>query len=224
MRRYLQARGVVLRVTCSWKIFLNIYPSGAALRNKRLMNIVFIGMSGSGKSIFAKYCADLLNMPIIDLDSEICRKYGGSIPAIFAAGGEKLFRELELNEAIEAANASGAIIATGGGTVTQKDAMLALKKSGLVVHLNCDLQTLTDRLGGANDERPLLETASLAETLQKMLDERERLYYEYADVVLNETDVLKSRNIENAPLGDQLGALYLELVLKLEKKVYAKFK
>lgn len=188
------------------------------------MNIVFIGMSGSGKSTFAKYCADLLNMPIIDLDSEICRKYGGSIPAIFAAGGEKLFRELELNEAIEAANSSGAIIATGGGTVTQKDAMLALKKSGLVVYLNCDLQTLTDRLGGANDERPLLETASLAETLQKMLDERERLYYEYADVVLNETDVLKSRNIENAPLGDQLGALYLELVLKLEKKVYAKFK
>ena len=102
--------------------------------------------------------------------------------------------------------------------------MLALKKSGLVVYLNCDLQTLVDRLSGANDDRPLLETDSLAETLQKMLDERERLYYEYADVVLNETDVLKSRNIENAPLVDQLGALYLELVLKLEKKVYAKFK
>lgn len=185
------------------------------------MNIVFIGMSGSGKSTFADYCGEVLNMPIIDLDAEICKKYGGSVAAIFAAGGENLFRELELHEALVAAEHHGAIIATGGGTVTQSEAMRALKKSGLVVYLNCDLQTLADRLTGDSD-RPLIDGGVLEEKLKKMFDEREHLYNEYADVVLNETDVLKSRNIADAPLCDQLGALYLELVLKLEKKVYSK--
>lgn len=188
------------------------------------MNIVLTGMSGSGKSTFGRYCSELLNMPIIDLDSEICKKYGGSIPAIFAAGGEKFFRELELNEALAAASLSNVIIATGGGTVLTEEAMNALKKSGLVVYLNCDADTLCKRLECATDERPMLDNENtLEQNIEKMLNEREKLYYRYADIVLNESQVLTSRNLLDSPLADQLGALYLELVLKLEKKVYAKF-
>lgn len=188
------------------------------------MNIVFIGMSGSGKSTFAKYCSELLNMPIIDLDEEICKKYGGSIPTIFAVGGEKLFRELELKEAVDASASEGAVIATGGGTVTLPEAMKALKKSGLVIYLNCDEETICRRLCNETDERPLFAGEnSVEETVGRLFGERERLYLEYADMVLNESEVLKSRNLLQSPLADQLGALYLELVLKLEKKVYAKF-
>jgi len=182
-------------------------------------------MSGSGKTTFANYCGELLNMPIIDLDSEICRKYGGNIPLIFAVGGEKLFRELELAEAYDAASRDNVIISTGGGIVTQPEAMQALKKSGLVVYLNCDEETLCLRLAGDTDERPMLSgERSLAETVNRMLCERERAYLEYADIVLNESEVLRSRNLTDSPIGDQLGALYLELVLKLEKKVYSKLK
>lgn len=189
------------------------------------MNIVFIGMSGSGKSTFARYCANLLNMPIIDLDDEICKKYGGNIPMIFAAGGESFFRELEKKEAAEAASFENAIIATGGGVVLSEDAMKELKKSGLVVYLNCTADALFERLEGETDERPLLAgECSLKDKIEKMIEERQDLYLKYADVVINESEVLKSRNLLDSPLNDQLGALYLELVLRLEKKVYAKFK
>lgn len=189
------------------------------------MNIVFIGMSGSGKSTFARYCANLLNMPIIDLDDEICKKYGGSVPMIFAAGGEALFRELEKKEATAAAELKDVIIATGGGIVLSAEGMSALKKSGLVVYLNCSTDVLAERLNGETDERPLLSgELSLKDKIEKTFAEREQLYLDYADVVINESEVLKSRNLLDSPLNDQLGAVYLELVLKLEKKVHAKFK
>lgn len=183
------------------------------------MNIVFIGMSGSGKSTFARYCAKLLNMPIIDLDDEICKKYGGSVPMIFAAGGEALFRELETKEATDAAELKDVIIATGGGTVLSAEAMTALKKSGLVVYLNCSTDVLIERLNGETDERPLLAgELSLKDKIEKTFVERERFYLDYADVVINESELLKSRNLLDSPINDKLGAIYLELVLKLEKK------
>lgn len=189
------------------------------------MNIVLIGMSGSGKSTFAAYCADLLKMQLIDLDGEICNNFGGSVPLIFASGGETLFRQLEEHQAIKAALSDNSIIATGGGTVLSEDAMKALKKNGLVIYLSCDVQTLASRLNENCDERPLLlgET-SLEEKLQKIYNDRSDLYLRYADIVLNESDILRSRNLTDQPLCDQLGALYLELVLKLEKKVYAKLR
>lgn len=65
---------------------------------------------------------------------------------------------------------------------------------------------------------------SLKDKIEKTFAERERLYLDYADVVINESEVLKSRNLLDSPLNDQLGAIYLELVLKLEKKVHAKLK
>lgn len=188
------------------------------------MNIVFIGMSGSGKSTFGAYCSKLLNMPLIDLDAEICKNYGGSIPMIFSVGGEQLFRELELHEALKAAAADGAVIATGGGTVTNEEGMKALKKSGLTVYLNCDAQTLCSRLCSDETERPLLKGEStLEQKVEEMLAAREPLYLKYADVVLNQSEIIKSRNLTEEELSVQLGATYLELVLKLEKKVYAKF-
>lgn len=189
------------------------------------MNIVFIGMSGSGKSTFAAYCADLLKMQLIDLDAEICKNFGGNVPLIFASGGEALFRQLEEHQAVKSALTDNSIIATGGGTVLSETAMKALKKTGLVIYLSCDVQTLASRLSASCDERPLLGGEQpIEEKLQKIYNERSNLYLQYADIVLNESDVLHSRNLTEQPLCDQLGALYLELVLKLEKKVYAKLK
>ena len=40
------------------------------------MRIVLIGMSGSGKTTFGKYIANLMEVPFIDTDEEICKKYG----------------------------------------------------------------------------------------------------------------------------------------------------
>ena len=188
------------------------------------MNIVLIGMSGSGKSTFGAFLSQLMNMPIIDLDGEICAKYG-DISTIFEKGGEKLFRELEAYEVKNASMTDNCIIATGGGVVVNKDNMKALKKNGLIVYLYCDVDFLFDRLKDKND-RPLLNAQGDEDKKQKIEQiflSRSNDYLQYADIVLNESGILESRNLLNSELEKQLGALYIEFLNAFEKKVYKRF-
>lgn len=187
------------------------------------MNLVFIGMSGSGKSVFAKYCSELLNMPLIDTDDEITKKFG-DINGLFSSGNEAFFRACEEKELLDVSEKSNFCVATGGGAVLNDAAMRALKKSGLLVYLKCNAETILKRLGGENTAvRPLLngENAgeNLAQNIENMLAARADLYENYADIVICEDEVLKSRGIFEDELNVQLGALYIELVRALEKKV-----
>lgn len=183
------------------------------------MNIVFIGMSGSGKSTFAAYCSKLLNMPLIDTDLQISQKFG-DINDLILNGNEAFFRAAEETELIAAAQLSDRCVATGGGAVLNEAGMRALKKSGLTVYLKCGVQTLAERLKNDNNPRPLLSSGDLTEKLSDMLASRAPLYENYADIVICEDEVLKSRGVFEEELGVQLGALYIELVRALEKKVY----
>lgn len=187
------------------------------------MNLVFIGMSGSGKSVFAKYCAELLDMSLTDTDEEIEKNFG-DINGLFSSGNEPFFRACEEKELLEAAEKSNFCISTGGGAVLNETAMRALKKSGLVVYLKCNAETLYKRLCDKNAAvRPLLngENAggNLSENIENMLSVRAELYELYADIIICEDEVLKSRGIFEEELSVQLGALYIELVHALEKKV-----
>lgn len=183
------------------------------------MNIVFIGMSGSGKSTFAAYCSKLLNMPLIDTDLRISQKFG-DINDLILNGNEAFFRAAEETELIAAAQLSNYCVATGGGAVLSEAGMRALKKSGLTVYLKCGVQTLAGRLKRDDNPRPLLSNGDLTENLSDMLERRAPLYETYADIVICEDEVLKSRGVFEEELGVQLGALYIELVRALEKKVY----
>lgn len=64
-------------------------------------NIVLIGMPSAGKSTIGKLLEKLMNKEFIDLDEVIIKKAGRSIPEIFEHIGEKGFRDLETEEAIE---------------------------------------------------------------------------------------------------------------------------
>ena len=188
------------------------------------MNIVLIGMSGSGKSTFGAFLSKLMNMPLIDLDSEICKKYG-DISTIFESGGEKLFREFESHEVSLATTSDNCIIATGGGVVTNKENMKALKKNGLIVYLYCDVDFLFNRLKDKTD-RPLLNALieeDKKQKIEKILLSRSNDYLQYADIVLNESGILESRNLLDSEIENQLGALYIEFLNAFEKKVYKKF-
>lgn len=183
------------------------------------MNLVFIGMSGSGKSTLAEYCANLLNMPLYDTDARINKKFG-DVNALISSGNEAFFRAAEETELIELANLDNNCAATGGGAVLSEAGMLAAKKSGLFVYLKCSPETLCERLKNDKVVRPLLCGGDLLENINKMLSERAPLYEKYADIVIYEDEVLKSRGVFEEELSVQLGALYIELVRALEKKVY----
>ena len=105
----------------------------AAEMEKRLSNLVLIGMPGCGKSAAGKLLAKLTGRTLYDLDVCITERAGMSIPDIFATHGEGYFRDLESAVTKEIAAKSGCIIACGGGTVLRAENRMALHQNGIAV-------------------------------------------------------------------------------------------
>ncbi len=120
----------------------------SALCRERL-NLVLIGMPGSGKSSIGRACAAAMNRPFVDADEAIERRAGMNIPGIFAAQGEAHFRALESRVLGDLGAETGRVIATGGGAVMRAENVRALRQNGVV----CWIRRPTDRL--ATNGRPL---------------------------------------------------------------------
>ena len=88
--------------------------------------ILLIGMMGCGKSTLGQMLAKRLGRAFIDLDGEIERREGRSIPDIFAAEGDAGFRKYETAALLDALCADNAVIATGGGIVTREENIAAM--------------------------------------------------------------------------------------------------
>lgn len=76
------------------------------LRREQL-NIALIGMPSSGKSTLGRALAERLGKRFVDLDEEIVKADGRSIPDIFAAEGEAGFRKLEAAQTARFARRTG---------------------------------------------------------------------------------------------------------------------
>jgi shikimate dehydrogenase len=140
-----------------------------------LSNIVLIGMPGSGKSSMAKKLAKKINKQFVDLDHEISRLAGKSIPDIFREDGEPRFRALESQVAMEFGKKNSLVIATGGGIVLNPQNMLALKQNGKLVFVDRPVDAL------ATVGRPL-STGERA--LLEMEQVRRPLYEKYQDMTI----------------------------------------
>ena len=138
-------------------------------------NIVLVGMPGCGKSTVGRELAGLSGKPFVDLDGEIVRKAGRSIPDIFREDGEEAFRALESQVLAQVCTGHGQIISTGGGSVLREDNRTALRRTGRVYFLRRDLDLLP------KDGRPLSQVGSLEEMYQV----RRTLYQAAADVVID---------------------------------------
>ena len=80
--------------------------------------IWLVGLMGAGKSTVGRLLAERLGRAFVDLDDEIAREAGRSIPEIFEAEGEAGFRRRE-REALERAGRTSHVVALGGGAISQ---------------------------------------------------------------------------------------------------------
>lgn len=108
----------------------------------RQRNVVLIGMPGCGKSTVGKALARRLGKDFVDVDEEIVRQAGRSIPEIFAQEGEEGFRALESDAVRAAGSRTGCVISTGGGVVTRWENLVPLRQNGVVIHLLRSLSAL----------------------------------------------------------------------------------
>ena len=99
-----------------------------------LRGVALVGMPGCGKSTIAQAVAQTLGRACVDLDAEIEREAGKSIPEIFAQEGEAAFRAAETRAAKQFSR-ENAVLATGGGCVLRAENVQALRANSLVVWL-----------------------------------------------------------------------------------------
>ena len=137
-------------------------------------NIVLSGMPGAGKSTVGRLLAQELNRPFFDLDEEIVRFAGRSIPEIFATDGEATFRNLETEVLREVlANQKGIVLATGGGAVLRDENVDLLHRNGKICFLDRPLEALLP-----TSDRPL---ANSEEAIRRRYEERYERYCTTAD-------------------------------------------
>ena len=148
-------------------------------------------MPGSGKSTLGKRLAEALMMTFIDLDGEIEKHEGKSIPEIFIERGENYFREIESRLLKEwAASSVNFVMATGGGAPCFFHGMDVINKSGFSIFLQVPLPKLMNRVSG-NTNRPLLEQADEREATLRRLYESRLPCYQRANITVSDPDLHK---------------------------------
>ncbi|MFH1546553.1 MAG: shikimate kinase [Patescibacteria group bacterium] len=144
-------------------------------------NIVLIGMRGSGKSAIGCVLAKFLDFEFMDVDRELEKNEGMKIPEIVGKHGWQHFRDLETKYVKKAAVKNQAVISTGGGVILRKENVENLKKNGVIVFIHAPLDHLARRVS-RNKNRPSLTGKSPHEELEKVWQQREKIYREAADV------------------------------------------
>jgi 3-dehydroquinate synthase len=147
-------------------------------------NIILVGMMGAGKTTVGKLLAKQLGKTFIDSDEEIQKRTGVSIPHIFDVEGEEGFRQRESCVIQDLLKQEGIVLATGGGAVLSPQNRYVLKQNGVVIYLKSSVHDLWQRTRHDHN-RPLLQTADPRAKLQELLDQRDPLYAETADIVIH---------------------------------------
>ena len=137
-------------------------------------NIVLVGFMGTGKTTVGQLLAKQTGMPLVDMDTLIEERTGKTITDIFAEEGETYFRALEREMVQELATREGQVISTGGGIVLNSDNIADFEKTGLVVCLLANAETVLDRVRH-DTTRPLLAGDKETKIIQ-LLETRKPLY------------------------------------------------
>jgi len=145
------------------------------------VDVVLVGLPGSGKSVIGKRLAHRHDATFIDLDERIEASSGRSIPEIFADDGEPVFRAMERSAIAELGPADPAmnvrrVIATGGGAVVDPRNRWALYRGRATVWLDGRPEVLAQRLRRSPHVRPLVTGRDPIGAIRDLATRRERFY------------------------------------------------
>ncbi|WP_371187228.1 shikimate kinase AroK [Thalassotalea maritima] len=151
-------------------------------------NIFLIGPMGAGKSTIGREIADKLHLEFYDSDQEIERRTGADISWVFDLEGEEGFRKREETVIDDLTELQGIVLATGGGSVISDLIRNRLSARGIVVYLETTIDKQVARTQ-RDRRRPLLQTDEDSRSvLERLAQERNPLYEEIADIVVQTDD------------------------------------
>lgn len=145
--------------------------------------IILVGMMGAGKTTLGRRLAHETGREFIDLDREIELRTGVTVATIFEIEGEAGFRLREMQLLAEVLPRPGLVIATGGGVVLHPLNRARLLASHCVVYLHAEPELIHARIRH-DRSRPLLQVADPLARIRQLVAERDPLYREVADLVV----------------------------------------
>ena len=183
------------------------------------MDVVLVGLPGSGKTVIGRRLANRHAAAFIDLDERIESSTGRSIPEIFEGDGEAAFRAHERNAIAELGAADPdpeirRVVATGGGAVVDPRNRWSLFRGRRTVWLDGRPEVLAQRLRRSAHVRPLVAGRDPIGAIRDLGARRSR-FYGAADIhqsgiseVQGVVDSLDER-LARASAGGQAGTTLL---------------
>lgn len=156
-----------------------------ASESTRRARIALIGLRGAGKSTLGESLAAELQVPFVELDREIEQEAGVSLSEVFMLYGQSGYRRLErrcVDRVIQAY--PRAVIAAGGGIVSEFETYNVLLANCFTVWLKAAPEEHMARVAGQGDFRPMRDNREAMEDLRRILSAREPLYAK-ADVTVD---------------------------------------
>ena len=147
-------------------------------------NIFLVGPMGSGKTTIGRQLAKQLHVDFFDSDHEIENKTGANIPLIFELEGEEGFRKRETAMLDFLTQKNAIVLATGGGAVLSSENRNMLRQRGRIIYLSATIEQLWDRTR-LDKNRPLLQTENPRDKIASLLEQRDPLYRELADIIID---------------------------------------
>jgi shikimate kinase len=139
---------------------------------------------GAGKTTVGRQLAAELGKDFHDTDQEVEARTGVKVSVIFEIEGEAGFRAREAQVLDQLTQLSNVVVATGGGAVLASANRERLAQRGLVIYLHGQPKDLWQRTR-YDKSRPLLQNTDVLEKLQSLYRERDPLYREIADIVVD---------------------------------------
>jgi len=160
-------------------------PSNRLEDSRKLQsgNLILVGMMGSGKTTMGRALARHLGKAFVDSDEEIQQRTGVTIPHIFDIEGETGFRQRETAAIRDLVERDNMVLATGGGAVLAEQSRELMRQNGIVVYLKANVHDLWQRTRHDRN-RPLLQTADPYAKLTELFQQRDPLYLQVADIVM----------------------------------------
>jgi len=145
------------------------------------MDLVVVGLPGSGKTAIGRRIAARHGARFIDLDATVEEAAGLTIAQLFEGEGEAGFRSRERAAVAALGRPDPApelrrVIATGGGTIVDPANRWALYRGRRAVWLNGPPEVLAQRLRNSPHPRPLLQGRDPLGAIRELAAGRERFY------------------------------------------------
>ncbi len=159
--------------------------------------IFLVGFMGSGKTRVGKLLAKKLKWNWVDLDKEVVKAAGVTIPELFTREGEEGFRDRERVVLQEHLQAENEVISCGGGIVLRPENLEDLLKEPQVYCLRITPESVFRRVGN-DPRRPLLQGPNPYEKIKELMASRADLYARFPNQI--DVDHLRTSDVVDAIL------------------------